>query len=348
MTNPRRRPAFTLVELLVVIAIIGVLVALLLPAVQMAREAARRSSCQNNLRQLALAAHNFDGVHKRLPVGSESKQFPASPAFPYNFYRWSVLAHLTPYLEQSNAYNSLNLKVPLFAPPTYGIAPENVMAAGLTVPTFLCPSDQMVSVSSGYGIAELGPTNYAGCAGSGSGGGTPFQDEGADGTFYVNSTTTFAAMVDGTSMTAIFSESLLGTGREDTTDPADYKASPQTVYGMVYTSPLTDAACASPAKYNGSNRRGFMWVNGEYRCTLYNHYYPPNSKTADCLGVNLSSGPDKLYTGYGWRTARSRHTATVNVAFGDGGVRGMADAVDPVIWRAIATVGGGEAIGKLP
>src|SRR6187455_2369779 len=93
---------FTLVELLVVIAIIGVLVALLLPAVQMARESARRSQCLNNLRQLGLAVHNFESSHKLLPVGSESKPVPNAPTFPHNFYRWSVLAHLTPYLEQSN------------------------------------------------------------------------------------------------------------------------------------------------------------------------------------------------------------------------------------------------------
>ena len=132
------RAAFTLVELLVVIAIIGVLVALLLPAVQAAREAANRSSCGNNLKQLGVATHNFEAGHKKLPVGSESKAMPGVPSWPHNFYRWSVLAHLTPYLEQSNAYNSLDLTIPLFAPPAFGIAPQNQTAVQLIVPTFLC------------------------------------------------------------------------------------------------------------------------------------------------------------------------------------------------------------------
>ena len=129
---PRVRAGFTLVELLVVIAIIGILVALLLPAVQAAREAGRRASCQNNLKQLGLGVHNFESARKKLPTGSESDPFPGNPSHPYNFYRWSVLAHLTPYLEQSNAYNTIDLSTPLY-PPGYQITPQNAVAASLLV-----------------------------------------------------------------------------------------------------------------------------------------------------------------------------------------------------------------------
>src|SRR4051812_45341896 len=149
---------FTMIEVLVVIAIIGVLVALLLPAVQMAREAARRSQCLNNLRQLGLAIHNFEAANKRLPVGSESKAYAAAPTFPYNFYRWSALAYLTPYLEQSNVYNGLDLTVPLYAPPSFAIATQNQAAVKTVVPLFLCPSDLKKAVADGFG-----PTNYAAC-----------------------------------------------------------------------------------------------------------------------------------------------------------------------------------------
>jgi type II secretory pathway pseudopilin PulG len=336
-----------LVELLVVIAIIGILIGLLLPAVQSVREAARRTECLNNLRQIGIAAQAYEGAHKRFPVGAESKEFPDSPAWPHTFYRWSVLAHLTPYLEQSNAYNSLDLSVPLFAPPGFNISLENLTAAQLLVPTFLCPSDQGVSVSSGFGAEKLGPTNYAGCAGSGAGGGTPFKSEGANGTYYINSMTRTADFGDGLTHTVVFSESSLGTGNEGTSDPTFVQQSPQTVYRFVLTAPLTDALAESATQWNVSNRRGFMWVNGEYRCTLYNHYYGPNSDTPDCLGVVfVSPDPAKKNAGYGWRAARSWHPGGVNIVLGDGSTRFLGDSIDLGLWRALSTVRGGEIIGE--
>jgi hypothetical protein len=309
-----------------------------LPAVQAAREAARRSQCSNNLKQLGLGVHNFEGTYQRLPIGSESKPFPAAPTFPHNFYRWSVLAHLTPYLEQSNAYNSLDLKVPLYTPPSFGIAPQNQAGAALVVPLFLCPSDRREVVATGFG-----PTNYAGCAGSGMGGGTPFQ---ADGTFFVNSLIRFADILDGTSNTAFMSESLLGTGPESTSDPTHVQQTPQTVYRFHQGAPLTDSVCNSAAMWNVSNRRGFAWVNGEFRCTLYNHYYAPNDRTPDCLGVSLTPDPATLYTGYGWRAPRSRHPGGVLVLLGDGSVRFVSQTIDLVTWRALGTRAGGETLGN--
>jgi prepilin-type N-terminal cleavage/methylation domain-containing protein/prepilin-type processing-associated H-X9-DG protein len=340
---PAWRNGFTLVELLVVIAIIGILVGLLLPAVQAIREAARRTDCLNNLKQIGLAAQNFESAAKRFPVGAESRQFPANPAYPYSFYRWSTLAHLTPYLEQSNAYNSLNLTVPLFAPPAFNVSPENREAAGLVVPTFLCASDIGAPVSAGFGVGDLGPTNYAACAGTGSAGGTPFLDEGADGTYFVNSTSNFATFEDGTSHTVVFSESCLGTGDENSSNAAVALRNPQTMYKFVFTAPLTDAVAASAGLFNATNRRGFMWVNGDFRCTLYNHYYGPNSLTLDCLGVTFNPAPAKQFTGYGWRAARSWHPGGVNVALGDGSTRFVNEQIDLSVWRGLATPGGGEA-----
>src|SRR5215212_3523541 len=102
MTDTRQH-GFTLVELLVVIAIIGVLIAVLLPAIQAARESARRTSCINNLKQIGVAANNFHNNYRAFPVGAESKEWPALQFNPWTFYRWSSLAHLTPFLEETNA-----------------------------------------------------------------------------------------------------------------------------------------------------------------------------------------------------------------------------------------------------
>src|SRR5262245_9877227 len=108
--NSRR--AFTLVELLVVIAIIAVLISLLLPAVQKVREAAARVKCQNNLKQLGTALHNYEGATGRWPPLYPGTA-PGTTAFDYK-YTWSVLAQLNPYLEQTNIYNTMDLKQPMY------------------------------------------------------------------------------------------------------------------------------------------------------------------------------------------------------------------------------------------
>lgn len=328
-----RPRAFTLIELLVVIAIIGVLIALLLPAVQSARESARRSYCANNLKQIGLAVHNFEDVERRLPPGADSKAYAPAPTHPHTFYRWSALAKLTPYLEEAEAYNTLNFDFPLYMP-SLQVSAENTTGVGLVVRMFLCPSDR------GRPVAEkFGPTNYAACAGTGMLGGTPFDTDGA---FYINSRIRFGDISDGTSKTALFAESILGDQAENLTDRT--KARADTVYGFTFTTPLSDVACHNAAIFNVTNRRGFSWANGEYRCGLYNHRLPPNAPALDCLAAKLSGDVTVRNSAFGWRTARSRHLGGVHLLLADGSVHFISDAIDLGVWRALSTRNGAEPI----
>ncbi|MFM9025245.1 MAG: DUF1559 domain-containing protein [Planctomycetaceae bacterium] len=332
-----RRRGVTLVELLVVIAIVATLVGMLLPAVQSARESARRTSCSNNLRQIALASANHESARGRLPVGAESREWAERPGFPHVFFRWSLLAHLAPYYEEERLLDGLDLTVPLYIGLTPdAIAPQNKPLVRQMVPLFLCPADRMTAVS-----PLFGPTNYAGCTGSGADGGTPFD---TDGLFGINSRTRLKDVTDGLSKTVAFSESPLGDGPAAGRTPAGIDA--LTGYGFVFTTPLSEAACSRPFYYNFTDLRGFSWANGEYRTTLYNHARRPNDAALDCLAALMNTADlAKMYAGYGWRAARSRHAGGVNIAMGDGGVRFVSDAVDAAIWRGTATRSGGETTG---
>jgi prepilin-type processing-associated H-X9-DG protein len=154
---------------------------------------------------------------------------------------------------------------------------------------------------------------------------------------------TITSVSDGTSNTAMMSESLLGDGPESYSGsiPGD----PQLVYAYPQGQPLTDANCAAAKMWNVSNRRGFMWATGEIRCASYNHYLLPNSTTPDCVTNDLTPGPNQ-YTAVGFRTARSRHSGGVNLLLGDGSVRFVSNGISLPTWRALATRSGGEILGN--
>jgi prepilin-type N-terminal cleavage/methylation domain-containing protein/prepilin-type processing-associated H-X9-DG protein len=322
---------FSLVELLVVIAIIGALVALLLPAVQGAREAARRSACLGRVGQIALAFQNFETAQGRLPSGSIAKPLPGVAAQPHSFFRWSALAQALPFLELDAIHQQLNLEAPLYRL-DLKVSPENAATVQLVIPFFLCPSDRGERVSEAFG-----PTNYAGCAGTGVDGGSPFD---ADGVFYTNSATRMADILDGASNTVMIGEGVLG----ETPPPLTPReaANPQLVYAFGQRAPLTTDGCERSALWNLSDPPGFSWANGEYRSAMYNHWAPPNARLFDCVAAITLAPPETKYAAYGWRTARSVHPGGVNVGMADGSASFVEEGIAIELWQAMATRSGGE------
>ncbi|HVW02603.1 MAG TPA: DUF1559 domain-containing protein [Planctomycetaceae bacterium] len=334
------RRAFTLIELLVVIAIIAVLIALLLPAVQQAREAARRTQCKNNLKQLGLALHNYHSSLNMFPPNL----VPGSN-FNYSAGNWGVLAYLNPYLDQSNVYNLMNLTAPTYASTApYNIAdPNNAVAVGITVPMFLCPSDRGQPVAlNAYGVNQLGPTNYAACQGSGlnSQGGAPGSPYNADGVFFANSGISFGGITDGSSNTVAMAESLLGEGAQ--TFGGTPAGDIHRTYAWLEVDTLSDSQCASPGGFNVQYPLGFAWFSGEMRCGAYNHYYGPNPPNWDCV----SNAPSLGFTAIGWRAARSMHVGGAQILLCDGSVRFVSNNIYLPTWRALATRSGGEVVSQ--
>lgn len=202
--NARVLRGFTLIELLVVIAIIAILIALLLPAVQQAREAARRSACKNNLKQLALALHNYESTYQVLPPGYLHKPDPGGSGANHMGFAWGLM--ILPQLEQSSLYNQFNFNIPIFDP-------TQLTAREQHLSVFLCPSDPfsegafVVRDDTASPVEQYATASYAANWGPSTAtvnlDDTPLQSQGV---FYRNSRTKFRDLVDGLSNTLALGE----------------------------------------------------------------------------------------------------------------------------------------------
>lgn len=188
----RRRSGFTLIELLVVIAIIAVLIALLLPAVQQAREAARRTQCKNSLCQIGLAIHNYEMAHNVLPPGSVNPTGPIRSEPQGYHMSWAV--QILPYLEQQNAFRSIDFSVGAYDP-------RNEKSRKLVIPTYICPSDFRYPT----GDQPSSPSSFAGVHHDEE---API-DHGNHGTFVLNLAVPMDSVTDGTSSTLFIGEKAL-------------------------------------------------------------------------------------------------------------------------------------------
>jgi prepilin-type N-terminal cleavage/methylation domain-containing protein/prepilin-type processing-associated H-X9-DG protein len=345
-----RRNGFTLIELLVVIAIIAVLIGLLLPAVQSAREAARRAQCTNNLKQIGLAAHNYVSSFQVLPFGKGGMYTQSVPGT-VAYARWSTHSQLLLFIEQGTLFNSINFNL---APETPGMAGdvafmgpyqdpnrENATACRTQVATFLCPADGSDTISGWPGgnnylgnmqcwACDLGDNNLTTVAGS--------DNPTAQGIFYFLSSTKMASITDGTSNTAFFSEKIRGTGQRDGDARSDSMiTAASTTLDTVYqtclsTNPLTATRL--------THAQGASWVMGEMCCTQYNHVTTPNKGTCAGLGFFANSMANMPMV----VPPSSQHPGGVNTLFGDGSVRFIKNSVSLQTWRALGTRNGGEVI----
>jgi prepilin-type N-terminal cleavage/methylation domain-containing protein len=324
----RLQRAFTLIELLVVIAIIAVLLALLLPAVQQAREAARRSQCKNNLKQLALAVHNYESTHSVLPLISSNHQ------------GYSPQAQILPFVDQGTLYNRIDFNQPLMvgSGPSATLNPVHIGLQDRLFPTLLCPSDSgnPYLVDGGY---TWSGTNYL--VNIGSGDGLNYCEAGPpvpapNGLFWRGSSVRMRDLTDGTSNTILLAEGLFG-GRDavSTTILQDPQRQIQRAGGGggVGSRTAEDLVAAASVGYIGV--RCGSWIRTTGFHIVVNGYFTPNSKH-----------PDVSHHGSVITASRSAHVGGTQVALADGSVRFVSDSINLATWRALFSRSGGEVISE--
>jgi prepilin-type N-terminal cleavage/methylation domain-containing protein/prepilin-type processing-associated H-X9-DG protein len=334
----RIRQGFTLIELLVVIAIMAVLIALLLPAVQSAREAARRVQCVNNLKQLGLAMHSYHDALSSLPFGDLT----------YSWADFSCNAMLLPYVDQGNLYNSLNFAAQLL--PANPGCPQNTTAQYATVAVMSCPSDTLDRLTSATGHSNYVPNSGAdpvvyARATSPWAGPFPIVSIGAIDVD-LRHVVKFSSIIDGLSQTAAYSERVMGIGNilvaqtDDSLKPSSDLYQGQASWAVGGPQLYWEKCNAGGPSLGLAVMQQFMpsgsaWYSGHASCTYYTQIMPPNTWSCEY---------DTGYQPNGALTASSRHSGGVNVLFCDGSVRFVKSTISPPTWWALGSIAGGEVV----
>jgi len=322
-----RRRGLTLIELLVVVGIIAILIGLLLPAVQSARESARQANCRNNLRQLALSLHGFEAARGGFPPCSYGALVDHNNSDLQ--HRYSVQVMLLPYLEATTIANGLNLLLRSDYPPPGG--PGNSTAGQAVIATFLCPSDPLATDLIGGLTSYRANVGTCACIGSGFWDGCFWERIGP-----------LAEFRDGLANTLAFAEKPIGTFE---------KYGPFSAYRDWFDSPVysPDAdgwidICTglggpgATSSLNSNPRSGRSWVRSGAITTAFTTAAPPGSRVPDC--------GDPAGGGNGNFAARSYHPGGVDAAMGDGSARWFGSGIAIPVWRALGTRAGSEVVAE--
>lgn len=351
----QRSRGFTLIELLVVISIIGVLISLLLPAVQQAREAARRTGCKNNLKQLGLAMHNYLDAHKKFPPGrivyvsptDDLSQTGNANATTGQGNCFSGFAQMLPFIDQIALYNQINFRS---GPDTT----SNDLVDIVQPVIFLCPSDPGVqSLAQGPGFAGI--TNYV--MNTGSTVAVSTKNPSATpvtGIFFENSKISTEDITDGPSQTICLSEQIISDPGDKTNASGNWNGNtPSTGFVLTVGNNNTNNGpellnyatdCLSGGKLQLT--RGSRILYGAPGHTMYNHIRGPNDQGIDCRG-GLPHSPRNFYW---WSrlshnvAAHSRHSGGVHSLFCDGHVQFINNEINLASWQALGSRNDGNAV----
>jgi prepilin-type N-terminal cleavage/methylation domain-containing protein len=337
MSSPRRRSGFTLIELLVVIAIIAVLIGLLLPAVQKVREAAARTKCLNNLKQIGLALHNYHDVNQRFPPAG------VYPAGVTSADTWSHLTRILPFIEQGNTFNQVDFTLA-----------ANVQDAVTRqrIPIFVCPSEvndvmKAATSTSGPGAINRYPSTYAANYGSWMVW-NPATGQGGDGAIPIATSLSggipVTGITDGSSSTIAYSEVKAYTW--------NLKSNQSLAAGTAIPAPNAAAVLALGGTLGSTPSGHTGWTEAQTFHVGFTFVLPPNTQVmyagpsgnVDVDQLSSNDGSSATRISYDCVTSRSYHSGVVSSLFCDGSVKSIANSIDPVTWRALGTRNGGEVL----